>query len=139
MVSNFTNINETNNRLAYSFIEHKKIMTYGVGNLGPGFWKYCLVVIRKHFHIWNWWHNRMQGKPTLQFINVDQVWFLYFEMRARVSQYISYQLENIERCRADLRRSGTQLGANCPIDLRLTFQSCLLQGLQFAYSFSRWR
>jgi hypothetical protein len=35
-VNNSTNINKTNNHLSPQLTEHKKTMTYGIGNLGPG-------------------------------------------------------------------------------------------------------
>jgi hypothetical protein len=37
MVNNSININKTNNHISPHIIEHKnKIMTYGIGNQGPG-------------------------------------------------------------------------------------------------------
>jgi hypothetical protein len=38
-VNNSTNINKTNNHLSPQLTEHKKTMTYGIGNLGPGLWQ----------------------------------------------------------------------------------------------------
>jgi hypothetical protein len=37
MVNHSTNINKTNNQLSRQFIEHKKTITYDVGNPAPGF------------------------------------------------------------------------------------------------------
>ena len=36
VVNNFTNINKTNNYLSPQITEHKKTVTYGIGNPGPG-------------------------------------------------------------------------------------------------------
>ena len=37
MVNDFINIDKINNHLSRQFIEHKKAMTYAVGNTIPGY------------------------------------------------------------------------------------------------------